>query len=259
MGTVTFDHGELIQGRQNTMGTFDADIAPEVRNRRTNADLTLFVRIHFQKIDPISSPATYNDSDGNAVPIRPWGTVEWPRWKRQFLSDCRRKWHGKFWLKTPTTYNGLNWPQSRPTHRCNLYCRFEISEQSGKNGAHAVIPVVHVDGNHSFRSDMLLYSNRDVEREHEPLTSGPQFFTHVHEIGHLIGLDHPGAGRAGCVNGGEAICYASPDGDSFGVMGRGSRIYKRHAQPWVKAAAILTGTRQTDWDVSLTRVRPQPI
>ena len=33
---------------------------------------------------------------------------------------------------------------------------------------------------------MLLYSNRDLRAEN--LTAGSKFFTHVHEIGHLIGL-----------------------------------------------------------------------
>lgn len=94
MSTLTSNHGILIHGRQDTMRTFDADIDPDVRNRRTHANLTLYVRICFQKIDPISSPPTYNDSGGNAVPIRAWRPGKWPRWKRRFLSDCRRRWHG---------------------------------------------------------------------------------------------------------------------------------------------------------------------
>lgn len=256
MGTVNFEYGTLIHGQQNNMGTFDADINADVRNRTTNADLTLFIRINFQQINPTAGSNTYNDWDGTAVPIRAWRPHEWTNWKGRFLSGCRSKWHGKFWLQTPTTYNSLNWPQQNPTHRCNLYCRFEISEQANQNGAHAVIPVVRVNGNHNFRSHMLLYSNRDLRAE--SLTRGSQFFTHLHEIGHLIGLDHPGTGLPGCTTGGETACYASADGNQ-GVMGLGSRIYARHAQPWKRAAALLTGTREADWTVSLRRVYPRPI
>ncbi|MCL4793829.1 MAG: hypothetical protein KJZ84_04670 [Bryobacteraceae bacterium] len=256
MGEVTFEFGTLIHGRQNQMGTFDADLNPDVRNATTNADLTLYIRINFQRIDPApGGPATYQDYDGTAVPIRAWRDAEWAQWKARFLRDCRNKWHGKFWLVTPATYNRLNWPAQNPTHRCNLYCRFEIAEQGTTQGAHAVIPVVHVNGNHFFRSHMLLYSNNDLRAER--LTRGSNFFTHVHEIGHLIGLDHPGTGRAGCARGGEAICYASADGDDRGVMGRGSMIRAEHARPWTRAASIFTGVAQANWTVSLARRYPQ--
>ena len=107
MGTVTFEYGTLIHGRQNNMGTFDADINPDVRNRTTNADLTLYIRICFQQINPTAASNTYNDWDGTAVPIRAWRPGEFANFKRRFLGDCRRKWHGKFWLQTPTTYNSL--------------------------------------------------------------------------------------------------------------------------------------------------------
>lgn len=257
MSIVTFEHGSLIHGRQNDMGTFDADVNADVCNRSTNANLTLYIRIHFQKINPTAASNTYNDSDNTPVPIRAWRVQEWEHWKRRFLTDCRRKWSGKFWLKTPTTYSSLNWPQTNSTHRCNLYCRFEISEQATEQGSHAVIPVVRVDGRHAFRSEMLLYSNRDIRSER--LTHGSLFFTHVHEIGHLIGLEHPGDTLAGCINGGERACYASSDGDDRGVMGRGSRLYERHAQPWKKAASILTSTSEADWEVSLRRAYPSRI
>ena len=257
MSTVNFEHGTLIHGRQNQMGSFDADIRAEGRNRTTNADLTLNVRIHFQQINPTAASNTYNDADGTAVPIRAGRPGEFTRWSWRFLSECQRKWNGKFWLQTPAACNSFNWPQQNPTHRCNLYCRFEIEAQSSSNGAHAVIPVVRVNGNHFFRSHMLLYSNRDLRPER--LTRGSTFFTHVHEIGHLIGLDHPGTGLPACSTGSEPACYAGAGGDDRGVMGRGSHIYVRHAQPWQRAAALLTGTRQADWTASLRRLYPRSL
>ncbi len=257
MSTIDFEFGTLIQGRQNHMGTFDADLNPDVRNRTTNADLTVYIRINFQKVDPTPAATTYADYDGTAVPILTWRTSEFAAWKRRFLTDCQRKWSGKFWLRTPTSYNSLNWPESDPTHRCNLYCRFEISEQSDSQGAHAVIPVVKVARSQYFRSHMLLYDSNDLGRQRR--TRGSNFFTHVHEIGHLIGLNHPGTGTAHCTTGGEAACYAAPDGDDRGTMGRGSEPRASDAEPWRKAAEALTGVSKSQWTVSLSRVYPQRI
>lgn len=257
MGTIDFEFGTLIHGRQNSMGVFDADLNPDVRNATTNADLTLYLRICFQKIDRTDAQPTYAEWGGRQVPIEVWRPNEYESFKRRFIADCQQKWSGKFWLQTPATYNGLNWPDLNPTHRCNLYCRMEMEEQSSTQGAHAVIPVVKVARSTNFRSHMLLYSSNDLRSEN--LTRGSNFFTHVHEIGHLIGLDHVGASNAGCVNGGEAVCYAAPDGTDTGIMGRGSRPEVSQAQPWIRAASVLTGVAANQWTVSLRRVYPVPL
>jgi hypothetical protein len=257
MATIIFKFGTLILGRQNIQGTFDADINTEVSDRTTNANLTIYIRLCFQQINPTAAVNTYNDWDNKPVPIRAWKPKEWTNWKARFLKSCQKKWNGKFWLKTPLSYDGLNWPKQKSSHRCNLYCRFEITEQSIVTGAHAVIPVVHVDGKHEFRSHALLYSNRDLEAER--LTRGSFFYTNIHEIGHLIGLEHPGTGLPGCISGGEAVCYEDATGNNRGVMGMGSCIYEEHAKPWVKAAAILSQTTEADWKVSLSHIYPQSL
>ena len=75
----------------------------------------------------------------------------------------------------------------------------------------------------------------------------------MHEIGHLIGLDHPGHGTPACSTGGEAACYAAADGSDTGIMARGSVMLPEYADAWRKAAAQLTSTQKNDWIVSINK------
>jgi hypothetical protein len=256
MGVITFEHPLLILSGHTNLGqpNFDAELNSDVCDRTTHADLTVLLRVCFKQVNPSAGSNTYQDADGTAVPIRSWRAGEWDLWKRRFLSTCERHWNGRFWLRTPDAYRGLDWPATRPTHRPNLYCRLQLTEQLSEEGAHAVVPVVHVDGSHFFRSHALLYSNRDILPER--LTRGSRFFTHIHEIGHLLGLPHPGEGRAGCSAGDEAACYAA---NPRSVMGLGSRVLKEHAAPWTKAIALITETAPHLWKVETRRAYPRSL
>jgi hypothetical protein len=132
-----------------------------------------------------------------------------------------------------------------------------MSVVTAVEGAHAVIPVVRVSGRHTFRSNAILYSHLDLNPERYPGTR-TRFFTHLHEVGHLLGLAHPGlaSGAAGCTTGNEAACYAA-DPDS--VLGFGSTIRDAHAQPWKKAASLLTGVAEANWTAKRTREYPRRI
>jgi hypothetical protein len=88
---------------------------------------------------------------------------------------------------------------------------------------------------------MLLYDSND------PLN------TKRHEVGHLLGLDHP----QGASN--NAAAYADRAGSPGDVMGSGKKIYPHHAVPWQKAIAAITGTSRNDWKAHQKKVFPVKI
>lgn len=254
---ITFEHPTLIYGRQNAVdgGVFDAQLDDSTRTDKNNAELYLMMRIHFydafndpkittkDAVDPKKGLA--KDYDGVEFHIAPWNAMKFTAWKSRLVATAQRFWHGKFWLETPASYQGLDFTSCGKKYRPNVWCRFELSSVDSAAGANFKVAVANISGakdpahNIQFRSHMFLYDIQD------PLS------TKKHEVGHLLGLDHPGGN---CAN---AACYnANPDtpGD---VMGSGNRIYPHHALAWQKAMSLITSTTNTDWKVHMRKVPPK--
>ena len=65
MADVTFKFGSLIRTGPKLVngGKWNADLVDWRRNAHTNADLTIYIRVHFAKIDPAGATGRYGDSD----------------------------------------------------------------------------------------------------------------------------------------------------------------------------------------------------
>jgi hypothetical protein len=166
-GTVDFKYGTLIRTgpRLQAGGKWDAELNEDVRNGHNNADLTISIRIHFQKIDPANRRAgQYPDTDNKPRRIQRWAPGEFELFKRRLLGRAQRFWNEVYWLKTPATYKELDWPDAIATHRCNLFCRLELGDAQSRD-AHYTIAVVRVQNDEQFRSHSRLYSQHDIESE----------------------------------------------------------------------------------------------
>jgi hypothetical protein len=269
--TVDFKFGALIRTGPKLVngGKWDAELIEWHRNATTNADLQINIRVYFQRIDPLGgNKGKYADSDTGRVvnkktgavgPLKPiiaWKPHEFDYFVTRTLTGAQRFWSGIFWLNTPRAYHGLDWPDSAPTYRCNVFCKLALSRALSSADAHYTIAVVRVPDSESFRSNSRLYSQKDIESEQMIPGSTRKFFTHFHEVGHLLGLGHVGWHGHRNLHDNDAKAYGVTLHDMLDVMGRGTAIHEWHATPWREAAATFTSTDKNHWKVSVRRHLP---
>jgi hypothetical protein len=260
MTEINFKFGSLIRTGPKLKygGKWDATLDEDVRNAQTNADLTISISVHFVKIDPAAGPTgNYKDTDGTARNIQRWIPGEFEHFTRKLLRSAQAYWNGVFWLSTPKSYDGLDWPDSKPTHRCNIYCRLDLQQAQRESDAHYTIAVVRARDDEQFRSNSVLYSQKDIQSETMIPRSTTKFWTHFHEVGHLLGLGHVGwSGNRNLHSNNDPKAYGVTLKDKTDVMGMGSTRRHWHGLPWQEAAAEFTETKHRDWTVHMHRILP---
>ena len=56
------------------------------------------------------------------------------------MNDVQRFWSGRFWLKTPADFDGLDFTHGSQRWRCNVYCKLDIETTTVPDGAHDRYP-----------------------------------------------------------------------------------------------------------------------
>ena len=261
---INFKFGSLIRTGPQLIygGKWNSDLNEDVRNTFTNADLTIYIKVNFQKIDPADAVGTYGDTDDtpsnpSKKKIQKWRPGEFERFTSTLLRSAQNFWNGKFWLETPSSYDDLNYPDDKSTHRCNLYCRLELEQVASVAESHYSIAVVRVPDSEDFRSNSVLYSQKDLRSTYMIPNSTRKFWTHYHEVGHLLGLGHVGSGTShNRHNDNSDSAYGVTSTELQDVMGKGSVRKSWHALPWQEAAEQFTGVAASKWKVHEHRFYP---
>jgi len=264
MSDVVFKYGTLIRTGPKLKygGKWDAELDEYVRNERTNADLTISIQVYFDKINPAGATGFHADSDDepgspSQKKIQRWKAGEFETFTKKLLTSAQRYWNGVFWLRTPHTYHGLDWPENHPAWRCHVYCKLKLEQVLTEADAHYTIAVVRVDDHEDFRSDSVLYSQKDIKADKLIPKSTVKFWTHFHEVGHLLGLGHIGwAGHHNLHGDNSDLAYGVTLNDKTDVMGMGSIRHPWHALPWQEAVAEFTETDKDDWKVFTYHIWP---
>jgi len=264
---INFKYGSLIRTGPKLVngGKWDATLDEFVRNSSTNADLTIHISIFFAQINPARKTGVYGDSDDTPThpskrKIQSWKPGEFQTFTQRLVRQAQNFWNGVYWLQTPDNYKELDWPDNKPTHRCNIYCKFELELAATQKDAHYTIAVVRAQDGENFRSNSRLYSQKDIESEQMIPHSTAKFWTHFHEVGHLLGLGHVGHdGHTNVHADNSPRAYGVTKGEMLDVMGRGSVRHQWHALPWQEGAHSFTGVKARDWKVSMQHIFPKQL
>jgi hypothetical protein len=225
---------------------FNAELNTDACDRYNNAELTLTLRIGFRQVNP-GGGATggtypdYGDATETRRKIIKWTSSSWQLWKSNFVRSAQRYWHGKFWLINDS--GSFAFTAGSKTYIPNVWCRFKlVGNEATAAGNHHTIDVVRLHSSENwFGSHSTLYDSRDTLRNRKGKTSkGKKVFqrAHVHEMGHLLGLNHVDVGKPHCLPAADtnaSACYGIADVDKVSVMGSGMTLRIENVFPWRQA------------------------
>jgi hypothetical protein len=232
--------------KKMSFAKFDAELNTDSCDPYSNAELTLTLRIGFRQINPPAGAAegTYHDSGDVAKPTRKivkWSDVAWRDWKTTFVASAEKFWHGRFWLINDS--GSFPYKKGTTTYYPNVWCRFKlVGNEATAAGNHHTIDVVRLHRSENwFGSHSTLYDSKDTQSVQKTTTTrGRKVMqrAHVHEIGHLLGLNHVDVGKPHCPAAGDtnaAACYGINDVDKVSVMGSGMNLRIENSYPWREA------------------------
>ncbi|HJQ55773.1 MAG TPA: hypothetical protein VJ890_02630 [Vineibacter sp.] len=229
-----------------TFSKFDAELNTDPCDPYNNAELTLTLRMGFRQINPAAgaNAGTHHDYGDATEPTRrivKWSPAAWSAWKANFVATAQAFWTGKFWLINDSA--SFPYKKGTATYFPNVWCRFKLEAQEATvaNNHHTIDVVRLAASENWFGSNATLFDSRDTNSVRKATTStGRKVMqrAHVHEVGHLLGLDHVDVGKAHCPASGDTnatACYGVADADLASVMGSGMELWAEHAYPWREA------------------------
>lgn len=257
---------------------------------------TLTLNLHINQMNVQSATqrhGAYNlgqiqDEENRWFPVRNWRPSEWTSFVAEFERVTEGFWSRRFMLIPPSSYDGLDWPQRRSTHRPNVITHLDVNirAQTGRRhygyeigwypvsiwklatrldlpGGGIRLPMeiaaaaVNIGRRFRSASHMMVREDAFVRRGR----------TAIHEVGHLTMQRHPGLWRHVRVPGcheepNRHACYVGtrPEHED-NIMGLRRGLLPQNVDPWRSFVAEATSTREDDWGVYMMDSRepmPQP-
>jgi hypothetical protein len=254
-------------------GHWEADLDVKPCDRYNNAELTITLKVFLQQVNPAGGAATGTAREwgtdaagvsgpghGTARQIVKWTPHTWRDWTNRYQREAQDFWTGKFWLTATHDFADLDYSDKTVKYRPNIWCRFKLDLVDAAAKAQASISVVRLASSEPFfRSDAANYDSRDLDPD-ASTHAGHHYLqrANIHEVGHLLGLDHASSTSPACVasgNIGSESCYCATAADCGNIMGAGEGARESNASPWISAMNSLGGG--STWTTFLRRHYPR--
>ena len=238
----------MLHTMSNSFARYEAKLTFDDAKRQ-NMTLLLNLKLGMTQINPEedADAGQYHDygpdaDKGRMRDITKWEGPAWSAWKTKFAGDVEKFWSGAFALENKDSYFLISAADGQ-IYAPNIECKLRLTISDGKAGTnHHNIEVVRLAETESFfGSHSRLYDSKDTNSVTKGYDSDGKAIVqkaHVHEIGHLLGLDHVSVGSTNCPvgsNTNKTICYGVTDFEKNSVMGVGMKVRKPNAKPWIDA------------------------
>jgi hypothetical protein len=237
---------------------FDSTLGqtPDIRDNATTLEITL--KLEFIAVDA----QTAKDLSGKVFRMRPWEDGAIRQYITDFKDSVESHWSDRIYILFPDpkdakqAMNKLDYQRFlHPTLKDKKppYMKCMLSIQPCDKNGHAKVYILNVvPGQGRFQG--RAYRRPDAP---DTLTVGSdalKIATHrisdrdtyrqvpaVHEVGHLLDLDHVNAADPACKTDKNAeICYGGTPYEMNDIMGMGDAVTGDHAKTWLKAIRLHT-------------------
>jgi hypothetical protein len=237
-------------------------LSPANSSAGNSFELRIVPYLFLIAVQPEGSEGSADIAGRKNVRYVKWNPQDFEDFKRDSKKGAEKFWNKRFRLWPPDHYKHLRWPNGADGKLQSVVCTIEIKYvDSVGEASFRVKCFQRARGENSGSLDNMMWTDAiKDEPTHELRDKTGKIIptknlTLAHEVGHILGLDHP------VCSGIESKCYGD-GGEAWqirNVMGAGSEVNRTNATPWLERIAHHTGVPMDEWTVHTLDEKENPL